>query len=53
MSESFGDRFHRGIVLYTGAESISFGKNMYALPVSALWILSAEKVVDSYRGIPS
>jgi len=43
MSESLGTRFHRGIVLYTGSEGIPFGKNMHALPVSALWTLSALK----------
>ena len=32
-----GDKFHRGIVLYTGQELISFGKNLHAVPVSALW----------------
>ncbi|MFA4830240.1 MAG: hypothetical protein WC594_13595, partial [Thermodesulfovibrionales bacterium] len=43
MSESLGKRFHRGIVLYTGNESLPFGKNMQALPVSALWSLGALK----------
>ena len=43
MSESLGPRFHRGIVLYTGSEGIPFGKNMQALPVSALWTLGALK----------
>ncbi|KMP11317.1 hypothetical protein UR09_03725 [Candidatus Nitromaritima sp. SCGC AAA799-A02] len=32
-----GDKFHRGIVLYTGSEIVSFGKNLHAIPVSALW----------------
>jgi predicted AAA+ superfamily ATPase len=36
-SESMGDAFHRGIILYTGSESVSFGKNLHALPVSTLW----------------
>jgi hypothetical protein len=43
MSESLGPRFHWGIVLYTGSEGIPFGKNMQALPVSALWTLGALK----------
>jgi predicted AAA+ superfamily ATPase len=43
MSESLGPRFHRGIVLYTGSEGIPFGKNVQALPVSALWTLGALK----------
>ncbi len=29
--------FLRGFVLYLGTEAIPFGKNFYALPVSALW----------------
>ena len=30
-------RFHRGIVLYTGHETVPFGENMHAVPVQALW----------------
>lgn len=30
-------KFHRGVVLYTGAESIPFAANLHALPISALW----------------
>jgi uncharacterized protein len=30
-------RFVRGIVLYTGSTSVPFGKNLFALPVQALW----------------
>lgn len=44
MSGSPGNRFHRGIVFYTGSEVIPFGKNMHALPVSALWTLGADGV---------
>lgn len=32
-----GPRFHRGIVLYTGRESIPFSPRLQALPISALW----------------
>ncbi len=32
-----GERFLRGIVLYLGNEAVPFGKDFYALPVSALW----------------
>jgi predicted AAA+ superfamily ATPase len=32
-----GERFLRGIVLYTGPEMLPFGKNLLAVPVSALW----------------
>lgn len=37
LAETAGKRFQRGIVLYTGAEHIAFGANLYALPVNALW----------------
>jgi uncharacterized protein len=29
--------FHRGIVLYAGTRTLPFGKNLYAVPISALW----------------
>jgi len=41
LAEDLGDRFHRGVVLYTGMESIPFGKRLHALPVQALWRTSA------------
>jgi len=37
LQEVAGKRFHRGILLYTGTESVPFGPDLYALPVSALW----------------
>jgi len=37
LAEAVGDRFHRGVLLYTGKEALPFGKQMHALPVSALW----------------
>jgi len=40
LSEEVGKRFHRGVVLYTGIEPISFGPRLQALPVDALWRLS-------------
>ena len=32
-----GKKFHRGILLYMGTETIPFSAKMHALPVSALW----------------
>jgi uncharacterized protein len=32
-----GDRFHQGIVLYAGTQTLSFGDRMTAVPLSALW----------------
>lgn len=37
LAEMMGDKFIRGIVLYTGNKLIPFGNNLYAVPVSALW----------------
>lgn len=39
LQEAVGNKFRRGVVLYSGAESVSFGTDLYALPVSALWRL--------------
>jgi hypothetical protein len=30
-------QYVRGVVLYTGRETLPFGENLLALPVSALW----------------
>lgn len=37
LSEDIGKRFVRGIVLYTGDQSVSFAENYQALPVTAIW----------------
>ncbi len=37
LADAVGDRLHRGVLLYTGTETLPFGKRMHALPVSALW----------------
>jgi len=37
LAEQTGKRFHRGVVLYRGRETVPFGKNMHAVPVQALW----------------
>ncbi|HSC28014.1 MAG TPA: ATP-binding protein [Vicinamibacterales bacterium] len=36
-----GKRFHRGILLYTGRETVPFGSDLWALPMSTLWQLGA------------
>jgi len=36
-SEIAGKKFHRGIVLYTGSETVPFGDRFFAVPVHALW----------------
>lgn len=40
LRDETGSRFHRGVVLYTGAEPLPFGKGMFAVPISALWDMS-------------
>ncbi|MGH3545670.1 MAG: ATP-binding protein [Mycobacteriales bacterium] len=37
LSERAGDRFEVGCMLYCGSTSLSFGNNMIALPISAIW----------------
>ena len=39
LKELTGKRFLRGILLCTGVQSVAFGPELYALPVSALWEL--------------
>ena len=42
LAEESGEHFCRGVVLYTGTESIPFGPCLHALPVEALWTLNAQ-----------
>lgn len=37
LAEASGNRFVRGIVLYGGNQTISFGTNLLALPIDMLW----------------
>ena len=41
LAEALGSRFHRGVVLYRGAQVVSFGANLHAIPLNALWRLGA------------
>jgi predicted AAA+ superfamily ATPase len=41
--ELAGKSFHRGIVLYTGDNVVSFDSNLHAVPISALWQLGTSK----------
>lgn len=41
LADDLGERFVRGIVLYTGPEDLPFGPKLRAMPVSALWTLDA------------
>lgn len=42
IKDFLGARFRRGIVFYTGEESVPFGEKLVALPVSALWQLASK-----------
>lgn len=37
LADAGGERFVRGIVLYTGSSVVPFGANFHAVPISALW----------------
>jgi len=37
LRDRLGDRFVRGVVLYTGTATVSLGDRIVALPISALW----------------
>lgn len=37
LADAAGPRFVRGIVLYTGREHVAFGKDLHAVPLTALW----------------
>jgi predicted AAA+ superfamily ATPase len=39
LAEASGNSFLKGIVLYGGSEIISFGSNLFALPIDSLWNL--------------
>ena len=37
LAECAGEKFVRGIVLYTGQEVVPFAKNLTAVPLPAIW----------------
>ncbi len=41
LRNGLGDRFVRGVVLYTGEHALPFGDRLWAMPVDALWRLGA------------
>jgi len=42
LAEVLGNRFVRGVVLYTGSTMIPFAKNIHALPLETLWMTPDE-----------
>lgn len=37
LRDKLGDRFKSGVLVHTGAETLSFGDRLWAVPVSGLW----------------
>lgn len=37
LRDALGDRFRAGVVLHGGAETVPFGRDLFAAPVSTLW----------------
>ena len=42
LRELAGERFRRGIVLYSGRQCVPLGKDLYALPIESLWRMRAQ-----------
>ena len=41
LAEALGPRFRRGLVLYTGSETVPYGTQLFAMPMSAIWRLQS------------
>ena len=39
LAEALGPRFRRGLVLYTGSETVPYGAQLFAMPIGAIWRL--------------
>lgn len=37
LRDRLGERFKAGVVVNTGAETLSFGERLWAVPAAALW----------------
>lgn len=49
LAEQAGNKFRKGMVLYTGAEQIPFGSNLSAVPMAALWRACAARALRPRR----
>lgn len=38
LKQTVGKKFRRGVILYTGNESVPFGDELYAMPIQAIWL---------------
>lgn len=52
LEETTGRRFHRGLVLYTGSETVAFGPRLFAVPIEALWRWGAQPAASPERQAP-
>ena len=43
IADVVGDRFHRGIVLYGGAETVPLGRSIHAVPITSLWTTRGDR----------
>lgn len=43
LADAVGPRFRRGVVLYTGRDTVPFGPHLFAVPVEAIWEWGAER----------
>lgn len=41
LADQTGERFVRGVLLYTGEHALQFGERLWALPIDSLWRLNA------------
>ena len=37
LADSLPKKFKRGIIIYSGNQFLSFGENLFLVPISALW----------------
>ncbi len=37
LKDALGKRFHRGFIIYQGADSVAFANDLFAIPFNALW----------------
>lgn len=44
-----GKKFQRGIILYTGEQVVSFGEDLLAMPISALWELNVKPSFNIFK----
>ena len=51
LQQKLGDRFVAGIVLYCGAQTLPFGRDLVCMPISALWDTPHDHVQDALANL--